>query len=358
MHHVRKVKKPFVYAITGSVGKTTTKEMLSFLLEKRFKVLKNTKTENNILGVAKTILSLRNQEVVVLELGTNAPGEIKRLAQMCMPDVGIITFIKPVHLERLKSLKGIREEKAALLKSNPKMRAILNGDDPLLRRVNHNKHTYWFGRERGNDLWAKTLSLGHKDCHFIVKNKFKLTLHIPFDGFIYNALAAILAAKVAKISLKELTARLNCFKRYPSLRMELKKKKGFYVLNDAYNANPYSLEETLKTVKRYPQKKIAVIADMMELGKKSIYYHQVVAPHIIKSDFEYVLTLGKHAFYLHKRLKKLRFKGAFHFASNKEAAKFIKIKLRSERGKKQKGWLIFLKGSRKMELEQITDLLA
>ncbi|UCG34829.1 MAG: UDP-N-acetylmuramoyl-tripeptide--D-alanyl-D-alanine ligase [Candidatus Omnitrophota bacterium] len=360
VRYIREIKNPFVFAITGSVGKTTTKEMLSFILEGRFKVLKNEKTENNILGVAKTILSLTDQEMLVLELGTNAPGEIERLARMCMPDVGIITFIKAVHLEGLKSLKGIRKEKTALLKSNPRMRAVLNGDDPLLGGLNSNKRTYWFGRAKTNNLWAQILKLGQRSCEFTVKNKFRLTLGVPFEGFIYNALAAMQGAQLANIPLKDSLARMNRFKGFPALRMEFKENKGYAVLNDAYNANPYSLKEALNTVKRYPQKKIAVIADMLELGKKSAYYHQSLASPILRCKFEYVLTLGDYTFYLDKRLKELGCNNAFHFSSQKELAQFIKDKFSETKlneNQEQKGWLIFLKGSRKMELEKITEYL-
>ena len=358
--YVRKIKNPFVFAITGSVGKTTTKEMLSFLLESRFKVLKNKKTENNILGVAKTIFSLRDQEMLVLELGTNAPGEIERLGRMCIPSVGIITFIKPVHLEGLKSLRGICKEKTSLLKSNPKMRAVLNGDDSFLKGLNTNQDIYWFGKDRTNHLWADIIKLGQKSCQFSVKDKFKLNLAAGFEGFIYNALAAILGASLTKIPLKDLVARMNRFKGFLAFRMEFKERKGYAVFNDAYNANPYSLKEALATLKRYPQRKIAVIADMLELGKKSAYYHQSLAPHIIKCGFEYVLTLGDYAFYLDQRLKKLGCSNTFHFSSKEKLAKFIKDKfnkVRPENSPSQKGWLIFLKGSRMMELEKITDFL-
>ena len=129
--YIRKIKKPFVYAITGSIGKTTTKEMLNFLLADNFTVLKNEKTENNILGVAKTIFSLKDEKILILELGTNAKGEIESLAKMCTPDVGIITFIKPVHLEGLGSLSDVRDEKLSLLGVNSKMKVILNRDFPF-----------------------------------------------------------------------------------------------------------------------------------------------------------------------------------------------------------------------------------
>jgi UDP-N-acetylmuramyl pentapeptide synthase len=141
--YIRKKKNPYIYAIAGSVGKTTTKEMLSFLLEGNCKVLKSYKTENNILGISKTLFALGDEKIVVMELGTNAFGEMEALAKIVYPDVGIITFIKPVHLEGLKTMKGIFEEKTSLLKINPAIKAILNKDDPYLRRINFCKKTYW-----------------------------------------------------------------------------------------------------------------------------------------------------------------------------------------------------------------------
>ncbi|MBU2102217.1 MAG: UDP-N-acetylmuramoyl-tripeptide--D-alanyl-D-alanine ligase, partial [Candidatus Omnitrophica bacterium] len=341
-----KAKRPYVYAITGSVGKTTTKEMLAFLLEANGPVLKNYKTENNILGVAKTCFSLRDEKTVVLELGTNAPGEIRMLADIVVPDTGIITFIKPVHLEGLGSMRGIFEEKISLFDVNARMRAILNRDDAYLRKVTRRGAIRWFGKHKNSDLGARGVSCDTSSSTFLVQNEFKLTLRTPFGGFIYNALAAILSAHQAGMPLAQCVERLNDFSEFPSQRAQCTHDKGFFIFNDAYNANPYSFLEALRVVRRYPSKKIAVVGDMRELGSRSVAYHQALARHILRVGFESCFALGEHAPYLVEELKKHGYRNAFCCASHEEIAASINQRAHP-------GWLIFLKGSRATQLEKV-----
>jgi len=354
-NYIREKKKPFVYGITGSVGKTTTKDILSFLLSGRHKVLKNKKTENNLLGVAKTILALQDEKVVVLELGTNARGEINTLSQISRPDIGIITFIKPVHLEGLGSLKGIYKEKPSLFEVNSKIKAVLNRDDPYLAKVKNCNKVYWFGKKNSNDLWARLVKRDNGGSVFLIQNKYKLILPEQYESFIANSLAAILGARLLGISLADLIKRMNDFNGWPPMRMQSHQVSGLSIINDAYNANPYSITTALAGLKRSRLKKIAVLGDMLELGDKSVYYHQSLASSIIKNGFDYCLTFGEHAKHLHEQLKKSGYRKAHHFTSHKAIAQFINK--RAGGLKERKRYLIFLKGSRKMELEKVIDYL-
>ena len=354
--YIRRKKNPFVFGITGSLGKTTTKEVLSFLLEPHFKVLKNKGTENNLLGVAKTCFSLCDEEIMILELGTSMKGEIESLAQIATPDVGIITFVKPVHLEGLGSLRGVFNEKASLFKANPKMKAILNRDDPYLSKMGRSSKIYWFGKEKNNHLFARLIGRHEGISTFLIQDKYELSLPSYCDGFISNVLAAMLGAKILGLSLKELVERIRDYRNFLPLRMQTEKHKGFSILNDAYNANPHSLQMALKGLEEHPLKKIAVIGDMLELGEKSRYYHELLASQIRKSKFDYCLTLGEHTQYLVRKLKGLGYGKAFHFLSHKAIAQFINKKIGLS-SKDKKRYLIFLKGSRKMELEKVIKYL-
>jgi len=354
--YVREKRKPFIYAITGSIGKTTTKEVLHFLLKDHCRVLKNKKTENNLLGVAKTILSLRDQEVLIAELGTSQKGEIRSLSKMLVPDVGVITFIKPVHLEGLGSLENIFHEKLSLRSGNAKMKLVLNADDPYLKKVKANKKIYWFGTKPSNHVFAGVLRRNQEHSEFLIQNSQTLLLPRYLEGFISNILAAILAGHLYGINLKELIAKIKKFKNYPEMRMQLTKLNRLIILNDAYNANPYSVKEALTNLRDYPLKKIAIIGDMLELGKKSIYYHRLLARDIVKNNFDYCLTLGSYTRYLKKRLSDLGYRGAFHFCSHKDLAGFINRKIIANNDSDE-NYLIFLKGSRKMELERVVSHL-
>ena len=354
--YIRRKKNPFVFGITGSLGKTTTKEMLSFLISPYFKVLKNKGTENNLLGVAKTCFSLRDEEIMILELGTSAKGEIESLAEIATPDVGIITFVKPVHLKGLESLRGVFDEKASLLKANPKMKAILNRDDPYLSKIGRSNKIYWFGKEKNNHLFARLIDRCGGNSTFLIQDKYELSLPSYCEAFISNALAAILGAKILGLPLKELVERIRDYRNFLPLRMQTQKHKGFSILNDAYNANPYSLQVAFKSLKKCPFKKIAVIGDMLELGKKSRYYHELLAGQVVKGKFDYCLTLGEYTQYLMKKLKGSGYRKAFHFPSHKAIAQFINKRI-GQSFKAKKRYLIFLKGSRKMELEKVIKYL-
>jgi len=362
--YVRRKKNPFVFGITGSLGKTITKEMLSFLISSRFKVLKNKGTENNILGLAKTCFSLRDEEMMILELGTSAKGEIESLAEIAIPDVGIITFVKPVHLEGLESLRGVFDEKTSLFKANPKMKAVLNRDDFYLSKIPRSNKVYWFGRrshplggkDKNNHLFARLAGRCRGNSTFLIQDKYRLILPSYREGFISNVLAAILGAKIVGLSLKESVERIRDYKNFLPLRMQIEKHKGFSVLNDAYNANPYSFQMAFKGLKECSLKKIAVIGDMLELGKKSRYYHELLAGQIKKGKFDCCLTLGQHTQYLKRKLKSLGYKKAFHLSSHKAIAQFINKMIGKSRESKKR-YLIFLKGSRKMELEKVIEYL-
>ena len=278
------------------------------------------------------------------------------LFRSATPDVGIITFVKPVHLEGLGSLKEVFDEKASLFKANSKMKAILNRDDPYLSKIRGPNKMYWFGKDKNNHLFARLVGRCRGNSTFLIQDRYELNLPSYCEGFISNALAAILGAKILGLPLKELAERIREFKNFLPLRMQAEEHKGFSILNDAYNANPHSLQAAFKGLKECPLKKIAVIGDMLELGKKSRYYHELLAGQIRRGKFDYCLTLGEHTQYLMRKLKDSGYKKAFHFPSHKAIAQFINKRIgRSLKDKKR--YLIFLKGSRNMELEKVIKYL-
>jgi len=354
--YIRKRKKPFVYAITGSVGKTTTKEMLAFLLEPHKTLLKSKKTENNFLGVAKTILALDKEEVVVQELGTNRKGEIEDLARMCLPDAGIITFIKPVHLEGLGTIKGVLDEKISLFNVNSGMKAIMNRDDSYLAKVLLPHKIYWFGKAKSNFVWAKLKKRDNQYTSFIVNGGYELKLPFYQEYFISNALAAIAAARLFDIPLAALVKRMNSFEAALRGRMQFEIRKRVCIINDAYNANPYSCAQALRFIKNRPGRKIAVLGDMLELGKKSVYYHESLAREVLNNKIDYCLTFGSYTAYLQRALKAYGYQKGFHFSSHKKIADFIRKAVNNDHDKTEK-YLVFIKGSRKMMLEKVVEHL-
>ncbi len=349
--YIRKRSSSTVIGITGSVGKSTTKEMLAYILESKFPVLKSINTENNFLGVTKTLLRLKKQKIVILELGTNSPGEIRKLSSICDPTIGIITFIKPVHTEGLLNLKGIFKEKISLVRHPATKVGILNYDDPILRKVSLKKKILWFGKSKKADIYAKLVELNANESKFMINDKFLLRFPTPVYFYIYNALASLLTSWILGVELKEAIKRLEGFDRFLPMRMQKIETSRYLFINDAYNANPYSLKEAIKVVSLFSYPKIAILGDMLELGKTSYYFHTSIAEVLLKNKFCYILTLGEKMEVLHRKLKRLGFKRAFHFSSHQQIIDFIK-NLNS-----RKKYLIFLKGSRQMVMEKILEAL-
>ncbi len=343
-------KKATVLAVTGSLGKTATKEMLNFMLAPYKKTLKSKGTENNILGVAKTLFSYNNHDLMIFELGTNKKGELAELADLVKPDIGIITCIKAAHLEGLESVEQISKEKLSILKNQAKTTAVLNNNDPYLSKGKIKNKTYWFGKDKKNDLYYHFEKRKDNKVYFKILGKYDLILPLHWEYFIDNCLAALLGAHLLGLPYKDLVARLNSFKSFPSMRMEKTKINNYFIINDAYNASPDSFKKAILTLKHFRLPKVIVAADMLELGSKSAYYHRRLAFQILKSGCQYCLTLGDYTKITNRQLKILNYKNAFHFSSHEDIANFFKKRL-------NKKYLILLKGSRKMELEKIFKFL-
>ncbi len=347
----KKYKKAVVFAVTGSLGKTTTKEMLGFILEPYQKVLKNKATENNLFGVAKTIFSYDNHDSIIFELGTNREGELESLAEIIRPDIGIVTCIRPAHLEGLGDIDKIKKEKLSIFKKSQKIKAILNSKDPLLAKAKLKNKIFWFGRDKKNNLYYRFVKRKGDKVYFKILDKYDLILPLRFENFIDDYLAAILAARLLGYPYRELILRMGFFKNFPPMRMEKRQIGNYLVLNDAYNANPHSFRQALLALKHFRLPKVVVAADMLELGSKSADYHRKLASQILKSGCSYCITYGEHTKITNKQLKALNYKNVFHFSSLKKIASFLKKEINNEK------YLIFLKGSRKMQLEDVLKYL-
>ena len=309
-HYRREKMAPKVLAITGSNGKTTNKEMLAAILEEasldgeplRGRVLKTEGNFNNLVGLPLTLLRLhRKDKVAVLELGTNHPGEIQRLAEIADPDGGIITSIAGAHLEGLRSLAGVAREKGALYR-NIRVGGViaLNVDDPWVRRLGASfkgrKITYgkqgsvralsW--RMRGMQGMEFKLHAGSRSCN--------VQLHYLGQHNINNALGAAALALGAGVDLAAIRRGLANARPF-AMRMELDEWNDVGIINDAYNANSASMTAALQTLAELPcrGRRIAVLGDMFELGKHSVKEHREVGKAAALAAIDSLYLLGKQA---------------------------------------------------------------
>ncbi len=351
-----------VVALTGSNGKTTTKEMISACLETTFPILKTAGNLNNLIGLPLTLLKLTEKErAVVLEMGMNRPGEIQRLTEIAEPDVGLITNIQRAHLEGVGSLERIKEEKGALFRGMKRDGSIIvNQDDlrvvALAEAFPGQKIT--FGIDRPSDVMAREIRVRAREGTFFILDLDgeEMEVRLPLLGrhFVYNALSAIATASLFGIEKEKAIEALRHFRPY-SMRMELIFLKGnITLINDAYNANPDSMEMALRTLSeaKGEGRAIAVLGDMLELGEDSIEAHRELGRRAAELSIDLLLAIGEEASVvvgsaLREGVSQER---ARVVGSHSEAASIVRAFARE-------GDWILVKGSRGMAMERVVEVL-
>lgn len=292
-----------VVAITGSNGKTSTKEMLAAILEQAWpqRVLKTYGNENNLVGVPLTLFRLAGDEAAaVIEMGMNAFGEIARLTAIAAPDVGVITNVGPAHLEGVGSIDGVARAKGELFAGMPAAGTIaVNMDDPRVAGA-----AAVFGGRRvefgvGRDVRAEAIDdAGIAGCAFtlcIGGERAAVRLRSAGRHNVQNALAAAAAAHALGVELAAIAAGLAAAEP-PKMRMQVVRlANGVTVINDAYNANPGSTEAALDAVGRLPGRAIAALGEMRELGARSAELHAGVGAHAVAAGIAWVLAVGPGA---------------------------------------------------------------
>ncbi len=347
-----------IVAITGSNGKTTTKEMIGTLLEEKFNVVKSEANNNNHIGVPLTIFSAKdNCEVLVLEHGTNHIGEIPYSAKISQPDFALITNIGDSHLEFLDSREGIYKEKSALFDETQKRGGIIfiNLDDPIIRKHKNNyKNVVTYGFNKKADVKGKILGydeLGRPRIMIQFDNKsFEVVIPIPGESNAKNFLASVAIA--LKLGLTE-NDIISASKNINAVngRLQIKEFDNVIVVDDTYNASPTSVKaafEFLKKVKKY-KNKIMILGDMFELGKQSIKFHKELADIFNSAKNFTVITIGNLMKHLHKELKKKKVRTT-HF----ETRDALKLYLQYEEIENS---AILVKGSRGMKMEEFVYIM-
>jgi UDP-N-acetylmuramoyl-tripeptide--D-alanyl-D-alanine ligase len=354
----QKINLP-VIAVTGSNGKTTTKEMIAWVLSAHARVLKNEGTKNNQIGLPQTLIQLaRKDSFAVVEIGTNHFGEVDYLAKVARPNIGVITNIGPSHLEFFKDLKGVAREKSALLDNLAKPAiALLNADDRafkgLVNRLTHGQKFFSFGINKKSDFCASQIKLKNKKIEFKVNSKFIFELSTLGRYNIYNALAAIAIGRIFGLSYALIRARLAVFK-FPKGRLNFVKFKGLRFIDDTYNSNPLSLNAALAALAAANCKgrKILIMGDMLQLGKQKELLHRQIA-WSITSTCDRLIAVG--------RLASITAKAA---QENGLEAKYIYCcvdalaarKLLFNRIFPKADDLILVKGSRSMKMEEVLGI--
>jgi UDP-N-acetylmuramoyl-tripeptide--D-alanyl-D-alanine ligase len=366
-HYRREQIAPKVLAITGSNGKTTTKEMVAAILEEarldgkpaRGKVLKTEGNFNNLVGLPLTLLRLRKKDrIAVVELGTNRPGEIRRLAEIADPDVGIVTSVAAAHLEGLNSLAGVAREKGALYRNVRRGGSIaVNLDDPWVSKLaagfKGKKITYG----EGGQVRAQSRRMrGTTGMQFVLQaDRQRRTVQLNYLGQhnVVNALGAAALALGAGVKLPAIRRGLETARPF-SMRMQIEKWHGVGIINDAYNANPASMKAALQTLAEIDCRgnRIAVLGDMFELGKQSAKEHRQLGKTAAGANIDALYLLGKLAAEVRKGavLAGMLTEKIVIGEDHADLARQLRNRLKSG------DWLLF-KGSRGMKMERVLDEL-
>lgn len=347
-----------IICITGSAGKTTTKEMIFTLLSGKFRVNKTLGNYNNHIGVPLTLLSTTNKhDFLVLELGTNHFGEIKYTAEIAKPDYALITNIGNSHLEFLKNRKGVLKEKSVLFDITESRNGTLfiNNNDSMLANANNdyrNRVTFGFGCNA--DVKGEITDYTNEGKP-IVKIEYKRqrsAYNIPLYGeqSAKNFLAA--SAISLRIGLRSEEIRKRIAKiRAVDKRLNIQRMKDFILINDTYNANPDSMKislELLSKIKIYPNH-TAILGDMFELGKESRILHEKLSTVVVKNKIDCVYTMGKSMKFLHEKLKAKNI-NTLHFNKRNSLKKFLTQKSFA-------GSVVLIKGSRGMKMDEFVEII-
>lgn len=362
--HYKDKFKTFNICITGSNGKTTTKEIIAHILSQEFPLLKTSGNYNNEIGIPLTLLGLnKSHKLLVAEMGMRGLGEIKTLTNFIPPDFAVITNIGEAHIGLLGSKDNIFKAKSELLQSLDKDgKAIINRDDPYffkMLEIVKDKKVYTFGIENRSDIMARNIRMvSDKGIRFTleVQNDKSREIYFPLLGRynIYNALAAVAVAFALGIELDLIERGLSSFKPL-DLHMQL---SNFYndikILNDSYNASPLSVKSALETLAEVAQnnRKIAILGDMLELGERTDFYHREIGKEVAKLSIDILITVGQGGKIIAQSSKEegMAEERVFSFEKNEKINLTKKLLNLIKPGN-----FVLLKGSREMKMEEILE---
>lgn len=348
-----------VVGITGSVGKTTTKEFAAAFLSSAFPVLKSEKNFNNGLGLPLSLLRLeKDHRAAVLEMGMSAPGEIAALTRIAPPDVAVITNIRPVHLQFFEDMDGIARAKKEILDgTKPEGTAVINGDDPWVLRIagSWRGKKVTFGRSPGCDVRAtRVRRRGYEGLVFdLAYGGATAAVEVPFlaESVIEDLLAAAAVACALSIPIGAVASLAPSLKPQPMRGNLVPLGKGVRLIDDSYNSNPKALETALKDLALLPAgRRVAVLGDMLELGAKEREFHLEAGRTAALSGWDLLVTVGPLAGLMAQGAAAAGMGPAriVSFADSGEAARAVPPLVEA-------GDLVLVKGSRSMKMEKIVE---
>ncbi len=350
-----------VIGITGSTGKTSTKEMISHILSIGKKVLKNPGNYNNLIGLPITLLSLdSSHDISVLEMGMNMPGEIRRLTEIADPDIGLITNIGPAHLQGVKDIHGVARAKTELVeKISSNATVFINGDNELLVKSasKYKKQIIRFGKNAKNDIkLERIVSYGIKGSIFRLSwegRSLELRINVPGISSIMNALAASAICLYLGEPEENIRKGLLMYQGVKGRFEIIVLENDNILINDTYNSNPLSLKASMESIKDIKGKRGLIIGlgDMLELGDYSVHAHREAGRMAAGLNPELFIAMGSFSEEMIEGAREAGMSEHRLLISHDHEEMVYEI----EKRLLKKGCIIFLKGSRAMALERVAE---
>ena len=333
-----------VVAITGSVGKTSTKDIVASVISQKYKVLKTEGNLNNDIGMPLMILRLKDEEVLVLEMGMNHLGEISYLSNIAKPTLAIITNVGTAHIGNLGSRENILKAKLEITEGLSG-KLIINNDNDMLHNyyLSNKANIITVGINNDSDIMAKDISYGENTSYKY--NDTLINLNVGGEAFIYNSMLAIAAGKELGLSIEEIKKGIESFELTKN-RLQIYNVNGYKIIDETYNANYDSMREAIKNLSKESGRKIAVLGDMLELGDYSKEIHENIGKVVSENNIDLLITVGNDSKYINDNVTIEN----VHFNTNEEAIKFLKEILTN-------GDVVLLKASNSLKFIEIVNAI-
>lgn len=334
-----------VVAVTGSAGKTGTKDMIYSVLSQKYKVLKSPGNFNNAIGMPFALLNYINEDIIVLEMGMNGFGEIDTLSRIAKPDVAVITNVGTAHIGKLGSRENILKAKLEILNGmNKDGVLVINNDNDMLQTVSGiDQKLVKFGINESSDYNASNVYTKNGKTFFEINNK---EYNVPVLGkvFAYNALAAYSVGKLFDLTDDEIYAGLEGV-ILSGNRMQIMEENNYTIINDTYNANKEAMMSSIDTLSSFENRKVAILGDMLELGEYEEDIHREVGKYT-NGKVDVLITIGNLAKYINDEFNGTK----YHFDTKADAINDLKDIIKDND-------VILVKASQGMKLLEIVDYL-
>lgn len=348
-----------IVAITGSVGKTSTKDIVANVIAQKYKTLKTEGNYNNHIGLPLTLLKLKDHEAAVVEMGMNHFGEIRVLTNIAKPTLCVITNIGTAHIGNLGSRENILKSKLEILEGNKNKQIVINNDNDLLNKFNKEKdesiQTITYGINEESKVYATDIVEEAESSKFIChieKEQFEVKVPVAGRHFIENSLCAVAVGNKLGLTNEQIKKGIETFE-LTKKRMDITKlKNGAKLINDSYNASYESMKASIENLARYQGRKIAVLGDMFELGKYEKELHKKVGLEVAKNNIDILICTGENSKQIVQTAEKegMNKQNIYHLEDKQQILDLLKNII-------TKNDIILLKASNGMKFYEIAEKL-